>query len=393
MLKRAFPLLLLLLALPSLHVGAQPAAINQISYGQSVEDAIDSSAFFDWWQFEAVAGDQVRIVMQPSGGLAPLIGLLDTGGDIVARSEDGAVDETLTLEYTIPADGLYIVVASRVGRDAGTTTGSYTLSLVLLNADPERNPQYQDVTWLCRDFEVTTVATIEFSQESDGPYSIFVYGLDGFQPVLRIQSQSMGTDVCHRDASSSAGDVFTFPGQASMTLAEDQLDTAAQLILTSQAQLGNYIVTIGSADDQPGRYLVVIGGFQLAPEADQDVILVRQGPRAAQGTSGLLTYMIGVGGRLDPFMSIAYSDVACDDAGQRSAGSESDCEMLPSPVGLGAVPTIGGRYIGDRFDAGLLIPPGDTTKYEFWLTSRSGSTRGEYALALVGELPPRPPAD
>jgi hypothetical protein len=53
------------------------------------------------------------------------------------------------------------------------------------------------------------------------------------------------------------------------------------------------------------------------------------------------------------------------------------------------VTTIGGRYVGDRFDAALHIPPGDTSEYEFWLTSRTGTTRGEYALVLVGELPPR----
>ncbi len=390
MLKRAF--LLLLLALPLLRVSAQPASINPINYGETVTETIDSGAFFDWWQFEALAGEQVRAVMSAAGGLAPQIGILSGGGTLVASSPEGEVNAAVTVEYTIPEDGLYIIVATRIGRDAGTTSGTYSLSLTLLNPAPERDPQYQEVTWPCQDFEVTTAATLEFSQEGDGPYAIHIYGLDGFEPVLRVQSQSKGTDVCHRDASASVGDVFTFPGQAPLTLTEDQIDSAAQLIVRGEPQLGSLTLTIGSANDQPGRFMAVIGGFQLAPETDRDTIFVRQGPRAAQGAHGLLVYMIGVGMRLDPYMSVAYTDIDCDDAGQRTAGNESDCEMLPSPVGMGAVPAIGGRYVGDRFDAGLLIPAGDTSKYEFWLTSRAGSTRGEYALALVGELPPRPPA-
>lgn len=391
MLKRAFPLLLLLL--PLLPVQAQPASISPISYGQTVEDNIDDDAFFDWWQFDALAGDQIRVTMRAAGGLAPLVGVLDSGGDVVAANEDDTPNSTVTLEYTIPQDGLYIIVASRVGRDEGTTAGSYSLSLALLNLTPLRDPRYQDVTWPCNDFEATTAASIEFSQENDGPYAIYVYGLDGFEPTLRIQSRSRGTDICHRDATSSVGDVFTFPGEAPITLTEDMIPSAAQLIVASEPRLGNLTVTIGSANDQPGRFMAVIGGFQLAPESDRDVIYVRQGPRAAQGTFGLLTYMIGVGARLDPFMSIAYTDIECDDAGQRTAGDESDCESLPSPVGIGTEVAIGGRYVGDRFDAGLLIPAGDTSKYEFWLTSRRGTTRGEYALVLIGELPPRPPAE
>jgi hypothetical protein len=95
--------------------------------------------------------------------------------------------------------------------------------------------------------------------------------------------------------------------------------------------------------------------------------------------------MVGVGAnsRLDPFMRFADSRNGCDDAGRRA------CADVPPVTGAGVVFGAGGSVTGDRFDAGLSFEPGTLGWREIALGSFSGSTSGDYALLITGELPPR----
>jgi hypothetical protein len=91
--------------------------------------------------------------------------------------------------------------------------------------------------------------------------------------------------------------------------------------------------------------------------------------------------------RLDPSVLLVErteeSDgVVCDDAGRRG------CEHVPSAVGL-RVDVGDAQWVGSRFDAGALLPPGDPQMRLLELRSFNGQTSGAYALALLGELPPR----
>ncbi len=380
MLRRFLILSLLLLFLPGAAARAQDTAtLLPISYGQEVSGDITDDQFFAHWELAANAGDRLTISMAGANGLRPLIGVLSPDGSLLARSDDGEVDGTVELEFTAPAADQYRIVATRVGNQNGTTTGAYVLRVDLLASSPTRDPAYQDVTFLCGADEATALATIRFAREpaDNGAYSLRVYGLDGLQPVLRVQTG--GQDTCTSDPADAVGDVIALPGERPMTLTD--ASATAQVILTSENSDPQAMqITIGSAKDQTGRYLAVIGGFNVEPSTDTDDYLVRLAPRPAQGDAPLLIYAVGLNNRLDP--GITGDLGQCDDAGRRG------CEEIPSFDGAGVIFKGDVRAIGDRFDAGLRID--DADQHYAQVLSFSGTTHGAYALFLIGSLPPRP---
>ena len=90
-----------------------------------VLDRIPDAAPFDIWAFSAVAGEQYRADMQAAGGLAPLLGLRASSGDIIVASnqfndgttQDAEPDDLVTIFFEIPSDGEYALIATRVGTD------------------------------------------------------------------------------------------------------------------------------------------------------------------------------------------------------------------------------------------------------------------------------------
>ncbi len=382
MLRRLLIFILLLLFVPGASARAQDqdtTTLLPISYGQEVSGDITDQQFFAHWQFVTGAGDHVVVRMTGAGGLRPLIGILGPDGSLVVRSDDGEVDGTVELDFTAPAVDAYRIVATRVGNQDGTTAGSYVLRVDRVNPSPTRDPAYQDVTFLCGAVEATALVSFRFAREpaDNGAYSLRVYGLDGFQPAIRVQSG--GQDTCTSDPADAVGDVITLPGERPVTLTDASATT--QVILTGEnADPSAMLITIGSTNDQPGRYLAVIGGFNIEPSTDTDDYAIRLAPRPAQGGAPLLVYALGLNNRLDPGIS---GDLGmCDDAGRRG------CEAIPSFDGAGVIFSGGVRVMGDRFDAGLRID--DTDQHYLQVLSFSGMTHGAYALILIGSLPPRP---
>lgn len=397
--KRAFiSMLIMLIALPVLAQNDPNAPIVlDIVYDDIVEESITSPAFWDWWTVEAAQGDIMVIDMAASGGLEPLIGILDPAGELVARSEDGLVDSSIQLEFTAPSTGQYTIVATRVGNADGTSTGNYTLRLRRANSPVTTDPdQYQDVTFVCADIpgEVTTAATIRFAEDSnpDLRYRITVYGIDGFRPVIRVKfdvpNQDAPFELCNIDAEQMIGDTFTLPGEAERTITAETLNSASQLSITGSAEagVGTITLTIGSLDGAPGRYMAVIDGFAIDPKNDTDILEVRVGPLAAQTTS-IQTYMVAMpNSRLDAFMTLPETGAECDDAGR------GGCDSMLSFRGAGAILTEGDVdtiITGARSDAGMLVNPGTPDTVSLELSSRSSNTHGAYAIFLIGTLPPR----
>jgi hypothetical protein len=375
---RRFILFFLILLLASAAFGPDAASSLPGAYGQQVSGSITDDAFFDHWQLNATAHDRVYVRMTGADGLRPLIGILSGGGNLLARSADGAPNDTVDLSFEVPETALYIIVATRVDNERGTTTGSYTLSVENTNPAPTRDPQYQDVTFACGTTEAAAAASIHFSRDDtdNGAYSIRVYGLDGFQPVIRVQSGS--SDVCASEPADALGDTITLPGEPPITLAQPDLAYTTQYIINAAntPDPASITVTVGSLGGQAGRYLAVIGGFAIEPSSDFDTIEARLAPRPARGNAPLLLYVIG-DGRLDP--SVIAPDGRCDDAGRRG------CESLPAVAGVGMVFNSGARVIGDRFDAGARLT--DAAPNQLQIISFGSTTHGAYALLLVGALP------
>ncbi len=114
------------------------AAGNTLVYGDSVIGMIDADTYRIEYTFTASAGDMIGIQMQQtSGALDTLVILLNAGGDELGRNDDdtlAAGRDSYLRDFTIPADGVYTIVATRFREESGTSEGEFILQLGLVNA-------------------------------------------------------------------------------------------------------------------------------------------------------------------------------------------------------------------------------------------------------------------
>lgn len=380
--------LLCALALPAA-AQVDTTAPTPIAYGESVQGQLNADNFFALWTFDAQADDQIVIRMAAADGLQPQIGLLDPSANLVASTPDAEADTAITLEASIPADGSYTIVATRVGRDQGSSAGSYTLSLALAGADaPPATTGVQEVTFRCGADEIATAATLELggALASEGaPYRLNVYGLEGFQTYVRITSPVGDLNYCTRGSGETESDIVLLPDEAPRIFDADMLANTFELELEDPSLLGTLTITIGSLDAAPGRYVAVLTGLFIDAPGQHDLLSAFVGPLAA-AEGEVLVYALAldvVNSRLDPALRLLPSEVGCDDAGRRG------CEDIPSFVGAGLRLADEFSILGDRFDAGVRLRQGDLEEQIVENGSFAGNTSGAYALVVVGSLPAR----
>ncbi|NDJ75002.1 MAG: hypothetical protein GYB65_01975 [Chloroflexi bacterium] len=109
----------------------------EIIYNSTVSGMIDDQNSSEEYIFLGQEGDVIRVSMERvSGDLDALITLLD--GDrkqIVFDDDSGGFDQNALIEgFELPADDMYILVASRYEREDGTTSGAYTLNVELVDS-------------------------------------------------------------------------------------------------------------------------------------------------------------------------------------------------------------------------------------------------------------------
>ena len=365
-----------------------------IAYDDEVSDTITERVFFDLFRFNGIIGETIVIRVSASDGLAPLIGLLDGARNLVAVSEDGQVNGEIELEFTVETSGEHVINVTRVGRDEGTTTGSYVLLLRRASAGGTRLNPFQDVTFRCGTTDVTSAATLDFSQQPGESYTFSVYGLDDFRPIIRMEIDlEDGFEECSTDSQRLGGNSVLLPDGETVTYAEGEPENAAQFGVGLTNQVNRITLTIGSIDGSAGRYVLVMTGFNIERAGAVDVVEFRLGPLVAETTS-MTVYMVAQGSnRLDPLIEV-YTDedfdvpgLTCDDAGRR------DCEAVLSFEGAGFIFDAENTLIGDRFDAGVVLNPGNTDPQTLEFSSRAESATGSYAIVVIGELPPRDSAD
>ncbi|MBI5958933.1 MAG: PPC domain-containing protein [Chloroflexi bacterium] len=117
-----------------LDVSASPALsdnIIEIGYNQSQRGNVDVNIPAVTYRFRGSAGDNVTILMNRAGGdLNSYLYLLDSAGQLLYEDNDsGGNDGNALISYTLPADGIYLIMAARFGQARGTTSGSYVLEL------------------------------------------------------------------------------------------------------------------------------------------------------------------------------------------------------------------------------------------------------------------------
>ncbi len=108
----------------------------EIMYGATVTGQLGNDKEAEEYVFFGRQGDVVKISMErASGDLDSLVTLYDSDRKQIAFDDDsGGEKDALIQRFELPRDDMYILVASRYDREAGTTSGAYILSLELVRA-------------------------------------------------------------------------------------------------------------------------------------------------------------------------------------------------------------------------------------------------------------------
>ncbi|HRF93839.1 MAG TPA: hypothetical protein PLZ51_01530 [Aggregatilineales bacterium] len=366
-----------------------------IFYDSPVRGQITDSTYFDFWRFSASAGDEIIVRMKGEEGLAPLIGIAGSNREVIVRSDmdengeqlpDATPDSTVELRFIVPIDGEFAIVATRAGRENGTTSGYYTLALNLANsADMLRDQARQAVEFRCGEDIVTTTLNIQLPNPTQPTsYRITVYGLDSFEPAVRIFAGVEDEyEYCTTDGQNTVGDTITFWDVPMITIDENTTQTA-QYGFNSSGGVGQITFTIASVGGGRGRYVAVLEGLTLAEIGKLNPLDLQMGA-IALGSSVTLYMVKAPDTRIDPFMAQTLYDgsvISCDDAGGRG------CETTPSASNLLITLYDGTIIRGDRFSAGLHLTPETIDLLNLQFMSRAQNAIGDYAIVIIGELPP-----
>lgn len=156
-----------------------------LEYGASVSGEITNSDFEHLYYFEGTAGDVVVISLSQANevdGLDPYLYLTTEDNELLAQNDDGG-SLNARIVYRIQEDGIYQIVATRLGDRTGTTTGEFVLDL-------EQPPVAETDTVIEGTLlDRTVVNSHVIVPEEDGIYTITYKHITGnYYPNIMIQT-------------------------------------------------------------------------------------------------------------------------------------------------------------------------------------------------------------
>ncbi len=114
-------------------VGVSSASGSTLRYGDSVINTISNMTPQVYYSFRAARGDLVTVTMERvTGNLDPYLQLVNSSAFVVADNDDVLGSTSLDAGingHLIEETGTYIIIASRFGQAAGTSTGAFVLRL------------------------------------------------------------------------------------------------------------------------------------------------------------------------------------------------------------------------------------------------------------------------
>ena len=237
---------------------------DPITIGATISGSINAETPARFYRFEALAGDSVNISMtNNSGNLDPLLMLLDANGAEIARNDDGnpsVARDSLLADFVIPADGTYIIVATRFDGPAGLSAGNYTLSL-----DNEA-PVITDVTEILDTLEYGDILSSTLDDEvyeerfafegvAGDPITITMMADDSTLDSLVILLGPDGTELANNDDLSEFTrdaqiETFVLPADGTYTI------IAARYQREDGETSGDYTLTVDLVEEQQSQTAV-----------------------------------------------------------------------------------------------------------------------------------------
>jgi len=185
----------------ALSVSAEGAI--DIEYGASQQGSINDSVPQVTYRFFGSTGDTVTVSMSRAGGdLNCYLYLFAANGQMLAESSHITGDGTAEIRYSLPADGAYLIAATRVGAAEGTSSGTFLLELrsdaqppeIAPAAEPVLPPDYAQLPLL--GYGDTVEGEISASKFMD----VYVFlGHEGEPITVEMKSLNAGTSATALD--------------------------------------------------------------------------------------------------------------------------------------------------------------------------------------------------
>ena len=263
-------------------VGSGVTENTTLQYGDSVLGRITQEEPLAFYFLRAQRGDVINITMRrTSGDLDPHLDLATGDGTVMVSNDDdpnaaGTLDAGIS-DYTILEDGIYLIVATRFGREAGDTDGSYVLSL-------SQTPTDELGTGLENARLIDYGTTLEGAIDDETPFRYFQFDArrgDVITVTLTAESGNLdpevkllSTDFVEMAQDDNSGDgqdarlaAITLPASGTYTLiATRNREADGQTEGTFAIQLN------GRAGVTGGRALEIMYGATVTGQLDGDKV-------------------------------------------------------------------------------------------------------------------------
>ncbi len=174
-----------------------------IEYGARQQGGINDGTPQVIYRFLGSAGDTVTVSMSRAGGdLNCYLYLFAANGQMLAESSNVTGDGTAEIRYSLPADGAYLIAATRVGAAEGTSSGTFLLELhsdalppeIAPAAEPVLPPDYAQLPLL------TYGDTVEGEISAGKFMDVYVFlGHEGEPITVEMKSLNAGTSATALD--------------------------------------------------------------------------------------------------------------------------------------------------------------------------------------------------
>lgn len=212
--------------------------VDRIAYDETVEGEITGDAFAVYYCFEGLEDDEISVTMRATDGdLDTLVLITPDGDEILALNDDIDIEGGVTdseLEFTLPADGAYLIVATRYDTEVGDSEGDYELTLTLLDGPSTEAPAEEATP---TEGAAPTESATETDASGDLAATCDEVELDAFEVTVIEVGDSVDGEITN----DAFAQVYCFEGGAgdsvTISMAATDGDLDAYLLLTSSTDL------------------------------------------------------------------------------------------------------------------------------------------------------------
>ncbi|NLX11854.1 MAG: redoxin family protein [Chloroflexi bacterium] len=206
------------------------AQAEAIAYGARALGTITPGDFQDVYRFEGRAGDQISArLAADSSPLDAYLVLMTADGERLAENDDYNAGTDSQVEVTLPADGTYLLVATRFLEAEGFSAGDYSLTLTLEGPDAAAQPQASEGF-------LAYGMTIEGRVSGNNPRELYSFvGQAGDVVTLR---------VTHAPGEVALRIEVKDPAKDRLVVSEESVAGETALVDLELPQDGNYLVIV-----------------------------------------------------------------------------------------------------------------------------------------------------